>query len=100
MTRQDLKVVDNAIIISNNDVQWANSDEQHIQDTINSFAGWWKENPLDGVGIFSFLKSKGKENMVAKDIKLQLSSDGYIVSNPQVNFDRNGILIIKPNATR
>jgi hypothetical protein len=100
MIREDIQLDNNAIAIVDNDVVWGNSDEQHIVDTINSYPGWWKENPSDGVGIFSYLKSRGTEQFLAKSIKLQLQSDGYIVTNPVVLFGSDGRITINPNASR
>lgn len=39
------------IDVVDNDIQYALSDTQHVQDTINAAPGWWKENPSDGVNI-------------------------------------------------
>ncbi len=107
-TRQDIQLSDNAIIIKdknngeNNvhdyDFVFGNSDDQHIEDTINAFPGWWKETPADGVGVFSYLKSSGKELQLSRYIMLQLQNDGYQVNSPQIYFDGNGNLIISPNA--
>lgn len=75
------------------------SDEQHIKDIIQSFAGEWKEFPSVGVGIAQYLNSSGMEQEIAKQINLQLSADGYSVSGPSVEFTPDG-LAINPNAVR
>lgn len=75
------------------------SDEQHIQDTINAYPGWWKEFPADGVGILSYLKSSGKQQELARSIILQLQADGYTISNPLVAINVDNITI-NPNAIR
>lgn len=98
MDRYDIQLKDNALVIENNDVVWGISDEQHIQDTINAAPGWWKENFSDGVNVRAFLNSQGQEQSLARKIIIQLQSDLYNVSNPQVSFE-NGKLTIKPNAT-
>jgi len=89
---------DGDLIISNNDVEWGISDEQHIRDTINAYPGWWMENFSDGVGIRDFLNSSGQDQILARLIKIQLESDFYTVSSPAISFDSNGNLIIQPNA--
>jgi hypothetical protein len=89
----------NDLEIVSNDVVYDMSDEQHVQDTINASPGWWKENYTDGVGIRSYLNSDGQEQVLARAIKIQLTSDLYTVTNPSVDFDVTGKLIIQPNAT-
>lgn len=95
-SRFDIQVKDNAIIIVNNDLQYAESDDQHIEDTISANVGSWKENPTDGVGIINYLKGVNIQQKLAKLIKLNLKSDGYD-SNPIVQYDTSGKLIVSPN---
>lgn len=87
------------IDVVDNDIQWVASDVQHVEDTINAAPGWWKENPSDGVNIRAYLNSDGKAQVLSRSISVQLQSDLYIVTNPQVVFDANGRLYINPNAT-
>lgn len=89
---------DNDLKVVGSDLVWDQSDEQHIQDTINASPGWWKENFGDGVGIRSYLNSDGQQQILARQITIQLESDLYTVDNPQVSFDASGKLIINPNA--
>jgi len=98
-TNQDLAIINNDLIILNGDFAIAASDVQHIDDTINAFPGWWKNNPADGVGIFQYLNSAGQEQTIKRALILQLTSDGYQVSNPSVSTDAAGNLNISPNAT-
>ena len=99
MDRYDLQSNKGGLIISGNDVVFDISDTQHVEDTLNAAPGWWKENFSDGVNIRSFLNSSGQEQVLAREIKLQLQSDLYTVTNPKVYFDTNGKLNIEPNAT-
>lgn len=87
------------LIISNDDFQIGNSDEQHIQDTIISNAGWWKENITDGVAISNYLNSSGNLQDLQRVIKIQLQIDGYTVNNPTVSILGTSVKI-NPNATR
>ncbi len=101
MANSDLLLKDNDLVTdSTGDFATGASDEQHVQDTINSFAGWWKENYADGVGALQYLGSTGQEQVIARAVKINLQSDGYEVSNPQVYFDAQGNLVIIPNATK
>lgn len=99
MIRIDLLLNDNAIVIQNNDAVIAESDTQHIQDTISAFPGWWKENPFDGVGIMQYYKARGVELIVAKAIQLNLNADSYNVSSAEVKMLRDTMLV-QPNASR
>lgn len=98
--RFDLQLSDNNLVINpenGGDFAFVNSNEQHIADTINAFPGWWKENYADGVGILTYIKSKGTEQMLEQSIKLNLNSDLY-TGNPIATFDANGLLTVNPNS--
>jgi hypothetical protein len=100
MDRYDLlSDSNNSLIILNNDLSFGVSDTQHIEDTINSAQGWWKENFTDGVNIRIYLNSSGQEQVLARSIKIQLESDLYNVSNPIVKYTSDGKLSINPGAT-
>jgi len=86
-------------LLFNEDFVYDVSDDQHIEDTINSYPGWWKENFSDGVGIQDFLNSSGREQILSRRIKIELESDLYSVQNPIVKIDPNGNLTIDPNVT-
>lgn len=86
------------IVVVDSDISYILSDVQHVEDTINAAPGWWKENPSDGVNIRAYLNSDGQAQVLARSISVQLQSDLYIVTNPQVNFDSTGKLLINPNA--
>lgn len=74
------------------------ADEQHIMDNITDFPGWWKEFPSDGVGIFSYENSSGQQQVLSRNIKQQLQSDGYQCTNPIVKQLPDGLLEVTPNA--
>lgn len=74
------------------------SDEQHVQDTINAFPGWWKQFPADGVGARAYLGSSGQIQALSRNIKIQLQADGYTVNNPKISY-AGGQLTINPDAT-
>lgn len=73
------------------------SDEQHIQDTLTAFPGWWKQNPADGVGIFAYQNSSGQNQVLARNIIQQLQADGYQCNNPVITQSPDGILTVNPN---
>lgn len=76
------------------------SDQNHIQDIIESTVGSWKEFPALGVGIKQYQGSAGKEQQIQQIISLQLQSDGYQVGQTTVYYNQTGALEIDPNATR
>ena len=79
MQTTDLKLENNDFFIDpvKGDFLIIDSDTQHVQDIINSFAGWWKEFPTIGVGIKKYLGATGGVQVVKRAIKIQLKSDGY-----------------------
>jgi hypothetical protein len=95
MARTDIQLLDNDLVIQNNDLVIGESDDQHIEDTINSGPGWWKENYTDGVNIRQYLKSKNFQE-INRAITLNLQSDGYVAS--PIISNNNGQLTINPNA--
>ena len=79
MKSKDIKLENNDFFIDpvKGDFLITNSDPQHVQDIINSFANWWKEFPTIGVGIKKYLGASGGVQVVKRAIKIQLKSDGY-----------------------
>lgn len=87
------------LLIANNDLKYGLSDPQHVEDTIVATPLSWKQYPADGVGINNYLNSSGKEQQIKRDIRQQLTIDGY--SNiTSVVLQANGTLNITPYATR
>lgn len=100
MEAKDFKLgSDGDLVFSGGDLKIDFSDKQHIKDIINSNTGWWKQFPLVGVGIQYYLNSSGKDQQLEREIRLQLTADGYSVERPVIvrtadSFD------ITPNAER
>ena len=97
--REDIKLNNNDISISTGDFLIVFSDEQHVIDTINAFPGWWKQNPLDGVGVPLFLGGPSSDNILIREIKIQLDSDGYDTTQSKIIRDSKNETTIYPNAT-
>lgn len=76
------------------------SDKQHIKDIINSNVGWWKQFPLVGVGVQYYLNSSGFQQQLEREIKIQLTADGYSMERPKVTSLPDGTFNIEPNAER
>lgn len=98
MANNDFALANNDFTFLNGDIATGPSDNQHIADTINAYPGWWKNNPEDGVGVFSYLNSSEQEQSLKKSLILNLQSDGYTVLNPAVSI-KGDTITINPNAT-
>ena len=71
------------LLIVDGDLSIGLSDEDHINDIINSNQGDWKEYILCGVGIDNYLNSSGLDIFLEKEIVVQLERDGF----SQINID-------------
>lgn len=91
---------DGDLLIRDGDFAVGESDDQHIEDIITAFPGWWKQFPLLGVGIFQNIKSSQNPQDLERSIKINLQSDGYDVSNARVAINGNGKMEVSPNAVR
>ena len=96
MNRFDILLNGNDLVIQDSDIVLAESDDQHIADTINACPGWWKENFADGVGIVRYLKAQNVQQELSRSIRLNLQADGYN-SNPIISYDNTKTLIIDTN---
>ena len=82
------------LLIRNGDFVIGPSDEQHIQDILNAFPGWWKQFPNLGVGIFQYLNGPStQQQTIKRSVTVQLESDGYRVDPTSFEFDLNNMLI-------
>lgn len=102
MEAYDIKSTDNDLVINTltGDFEISTSDDQHIEDIITAFTGWFKEFPSLGVGIKQYQASAGQEQTIERSIKLQLQGDGYSVAGAKVDSNPNGTFTIWPNAIR
>ncbi len=92
-SRYDIKI-ESDFINANNDIEVYESDDDHIQDTIEANIGSYKQFPTDGVGVNNYLNSAGQSQIISREIQLQLKSDKYNIT-PVVGFDADGKLIIE-----
>jgi hypothetical protein len=97
---KDIGLYKNEPFFKDGDFAITFSDEQHVMDTIAAFPGWWKENPADGVGLFRYLHSAGKQNELKRSIKINLLSDGYRSDAVSVVSDTAGNVKIVPHAEK
>jgi hypothetical protein len=91
---------DGDLLIQNGDFVIGLSDEDHMQDLIESFVGWWKEYPAVGVGIKQYQASAGQEQVIERNIKLQLQGDGYDIAIVRVTSTSDSKFNIQIDGTR
>jgi hypothetical protein len=82
---KDIKLTENDLEIQNGDFVISKSDQQHIEDIVDAFQGYYKEFPLLGVGIRQFINASGVQAELQTNIQLQLESDGYSVNDIIIN---------------
>lgn len=80
---RDIRLENNDLFVDANlgDFSIGESDAQHVQDILNSYAGWWKQTPTLGVGIKRYLGKSGGIQDVKRQIIVHLKSDGYRTDN-------------------
>lgn len=82
-----------------NDFDFGPSDRQHILDLLVWGPGWSKKYPNIGVLVMSYLKSKGAQQKLPQNIRLNLQADGYKINEERVNFKNFSVLDIVENAS-
>lgn len=98
-TAKDFKSdTDGDLYIASGDFAIFESDSQHIVDLITSNKGDWKEYPLCGVGIDNYINSNTSQLFLTKDIKAQLTTDGF--GNIDVIYEDNNSLNFTIDAVR
>lgn len=81
------------LLIKDGDFVVGPSDDQHIEDIIQSFPGEWKQFPIIGCAIIADIKTQHPQNTMNK-IKTQLQSGGYQLDRLSVTIE-NGVLKVK-----
>jgi hypothetical protein len=97
ITRFDIRLDlnDDLFFSTSGDILLSPSDEQHIQDCINSGPCWWKVYPDAGVNIGVYQNGSFDKQSLQKLIRLQLQADGYNAS-PTLHYSSDGQLTIDP----
>ena len=76
-TDLDLKIIDVDFVISD-------SDQNHVINILKAYVGGYKQFPLIGVGIDYYLASAGTQQVIKRNITVQMESDGYKVNKIEV----------------
>ncbi len=76
-TDLDLKIIDGDFVISD-------SDQNHVINILKAYLGGYKQFPLVGVGIDYYLASAGTQQVIKRNITVQMESDGYKVNKIEV----------------
>jgi hypothetical protein len=80
----DILINDLGFIIENGDFKASLCDNQNIQTLITSQQGEFKEYPLFGIGIDSFVNGSGVEQELRSLISTQLRKDGANIIDLQL----------------
>lgn len=78
--------------LSNKQLSIGTTDEQNVQLILLTNKGEWKENPVLGAGLLSYLHSNASDMQIQRQIRLQLSLDNIKPKTLKVN---NKILTIE-----
>jgi hypothetical protein len=81
MVANDIGHDENDLFEFNGDLSVMESDTMHVQDIILSYVGHWNEFPLLGVGIEKYKGSSGKDQQIAREIKINLTKDNYLIDS-------------------
>jgi hypothetical protein len=73
----DLRIVGGDFVI-------ADSDQNHVINLMKANTGGFKQFPLVGVGIDYYIASSGTQQVLKRNITVQLGSDGYEVNKIEV----------------
>jgi len=70
--------------IANGDFVLSDSDQNHIMLITKSYLGAFKQYPLIGVGVDYYQASTGQQQVLKRNIKVQLESDSYQVTDVKI----------------
>jgi hypothetical protein len=92
-----LNAIRNDLLIQNGDFVISDSDKNHIYLILKTVLGDWKQYPLVGCGLDYYQASSGMEQIIQRNMTVQLTADGYkvisITTNPNEpdNYNINAI---------
>jgi hypothetical protein len=75
------------LTIENGDFKISNSDQTHVINIIKSNLGAFKQFPLVGVGIDYYIASSGSQQVIKRNITVQMEADGYSVNDIAISGD-------------
>lgn len=75
------------LTIENGDFKISESDQTHVINIIKSSTGAFKQYPLVGVGIDYYIASSGTQQVIKRNITVQMEADGYKVNEISISGD-------------
>jgi len=75
------------LTIENGDFKISESDQTHVISIIKSYTGAFKQFPLVGVGIDYYIASSGTQQVIKRNITVQMEADGYKVNEVSISGD-------------
>ena len=80
MAVKDIAIDDELeLVIKDGDFQIVESDTTHIELILRAHLGAFKQFPLVGMGIDDELASSGRQQIIKRNMGVQLNNDGYKV---------------------
>ena len=95
----DLILNGNGLLVRSNDLVIGNSDNQNITDILTAEKGEFKRTPQIGCGANNFINSVIDYQNIKSIISLNLTLDGFLVTDVEINKTDEGLDII-PYAER
>lgn len=89
-----LDPITNDLLIQGGDFVVGPSDNQHIEDIIQSFQGEYKESPFTGAGILTSLNASEAQGSINR-VRAQLQAGGYSLDLLDIGIDESGKLFIR-----
>jgi hypothetical protein len=91
---------DGDLLVENHDLVAGPSDTQHIEHILLAFPGFYREDPLVGVGLSAYHKSSGTAPEVQRKVAVQLQADNYQVTKAEAFIDVAGKMKVSIDAKR
>ena len=77
-TAKDIDLTDDLELrIEDGDFKVSESDQNHILLIVKTYLGAFKQYPLVGVGVDYFLSSSGQQQVLRRNITVQLKADSF-----------------------
>lgn len=80
---------------ANGELVIGEAEQQDVKLLLATRPGDWKEHPTTGIDALKFIKSREAKAALAREMNIQLSADGFLISNIDIDYPN-----IEVDATR
>lgn len=80
---------DGDLSIKNGDIEVGPSDNQHLEDIMLADWGQFRQYPELGVGIERFFMGNYSKQYIRKEIRREVESDNFTITNLELDGDLN-----------